>query len=166
MSVGRKGPKAISRSVQRRYPDQLMALRDRLAPHPGPAEPQIPGSASGRAIDMVDTRISVAASALRLPERPDVTEWRVSVVANTLARGLDARRVHIHPAEAEGWARAVFGDPLQPYLYHHRGAGGLAGASTNGVLLITPHYVVYHDATGPVSPPLELPHYGDLVPLR
>jgi hypothetical protein len=115
---------------------------------------------------MADTRISVVASALLLPERPDVTEWRVSVVANTLARGLDARRVHIHPGEAEGWARAVFGDPLEPYLYHHRGAGGLSGASTNGVLLITPHFVVYHDATGPVSPPLELTHYADLARVR
>ncbi len=157
-----KGPRAISRAVQRRYPTQLMALRDRLAPHPGPEHPT-PLPASGRAVSMADTRISVVASALLLPERPDVTEWRVSVVAHTLARGLDARRVQIHPAEAEGWARAVFGDPLEPYLYHHRGASGLTGPSTGGAMFITPHYVVYHQAAGPVPAPLELSHYRDLV---
>ncbi|HEY1967577.1 MAG TPA: hypothetical protein VGH89_06495 [Pseudonocardia sp.] len=112
---------------------------------------------------MADTRISVAASALRLPERPDTTEWRVSVVAHTLANGLDARRVQIRPAEAEGWARAVFGEPLEPYLYHHRAASGLAGVSTSGLMLTTPHYVVHHNNDGPVPAPPELDHYAQLV---
>jgi hypothetical protein len=158
----KKGPQAIARAVQRRYPDELMALRDALAPHPGPAQPLLlPGSATGRAITMADTRISVAASALRTPERADITEWRVSVVAHTLIRGLAARRVPIRPAEAEGWARAVFGEPLEPYLYQHRGAGGLAG--TDGVMLSTPYCVVHHNNDGPVPAPPELGHYAQLV---
>lgn len=165
MSPTQKGPRAVSRAVQRRYPDQLMALRDQLPPHPGPATPA-PASAGGRAITMADTRISVVASALRLTERPDVTEWRVSVTASTLAHGLDARRIPISPAEAEGWARAVFGDLLEPYLYHHRGASGLSGPSTGGPLIITPHYVVHHNSEGPIPAPPELPHCLDLVPVR
>lgn len=166
MSPTQKGPRAISRAVQRRYADQLMALRDRLCPHPGPEQPAPPASAVGRAITMVDTRISVGASALLLPERPDITEWRVSVTAHTLAHGLDARRIQISPAEAEGWARAVFGDPLEPYLYAHRGASSLQGPSTGGALLITPHYVVHHNSEGPVPPPPELGHRPYLVPVR
>lgn len=160
MAPRNAGPTRIAELITQRHPDAVFALRDALG---GPGrEPGAPVARTHQAMSVPRIRVTLVASTMRLnyDPRTSMTEQRVSVSAVDRTKA----RVGLPSAEAEGWARAVFGDLILPFVYRHTLAIPSVIAEL-GVERPATHFVAFHDGANviPVSP--TLPYAAELSPI-